>query len=88
MTTVERELLDLVQQLPVELRGQVRDFAQFLLQKRPSVQEPAQSYTLRQDWAGALAGLDTQVDSVALQHQASAWMTAGAWPSTDDHVSP
>ena len=88
MTTVERELLDLVQQLPVELRGQVRDFAQFLLQKRPSGQEAAQLHTLRQDWAGALADLGTQVDSVALQHQASAWMTAGAWPSTDDHVSP
>lgn len=34
MTTIERPLADLVRDLPPDMQAQVRDFVEFLLQKR------------------------------------------------------
>lgn len=90
MTTAERELIDLVLQLPPELQGEVRSFAEFLLHKQQS--EGAQSTIqapriLRQDWAGALATLAQHYDSVTLQHQATDWMSEDALKNPGNDVS-
>lgn len=91
MTTAERELIDMVLQLPPELQDKVHDFAKLLLRKQQS--EKAQltasptARTLRQDWAGALAHLAQQYDSVALQHKATDWMGEGAPKRVGNDVS-
>ena len=91
MTTAERELINLVLQLPPELQGELRDFAEFLLHKQQS--EGAQPTTaptsrvLRQDWAGALTLHSRQYDSVALQHQTTDWMGESALKHSGDDVS-
>jgi hypothetical protein len=46
----EKPLEELIHELPPDLRQQVRDFVEFLLEKR----RPESPTTLRQDWAGAL----------------------------------
>ena len=91
MTTAERELITLVLQLPPGLQSEVRNYAEFLLHKQHSQGAPevpaAASRTLGQDWAGALAPLKEQYDSVALQHQAAHWMGEDARRTTGDDVS-
>jgi hypothetical protein len=46
----EKPLEELIHELPPDLRQQVRDFVEFLLEKR----RPESPTTLRQGWAGAL----------------------------------
>lgn len=83
MTLTEPPLADLVQTLPPELQQQVRHYIAALLREHaiPS------SQPLRQDWAGALRDLRDQTTALDLQHQAPAWMSAGAVHPADDHVS-
>ncbi len=88
MTIAERELIELVLQLPPELRDELRDFATLLLLKQhgttAQVRTTNTTRTLRQDWAGALAQWNQQYDSVALQHQAAEWMSADALKQAND----
>lgn len=69
MSAATRALEDVVQELPPELRDQVRDFAEFLLTKRS--RRPAK--TLRQDWAGALRENREQYTSLELQRRSLDW---------------
>jgi hypothetical protein len=69
MAKVVKPLEELVQELPPDLRAEVRDFVEFLLAKR----EPAKGRTLRQSWAGALRDYREQYTSLDLQHMASEW---------------
>ena len=64
-----RTLEDMIKELPPELRKEVEDFAQFLLEKR------AQKYgrKLRQDWAGALREYRDRYTSLELQKKALEW---------------
>ena len=60
---------ELLKELPPHLQDEVRDFAEFLLERysnRPR-RKP------RFEWAGALAHLRDKYTSVELQHKASDW---------------
>jgi len=58
-----------VEELPPDMRAEVRDFIEFLLAKRSR----GEKRTLRQDWAGALRDYREQYTSLELQRQALAW---------------
>lgn len=60
---------ELIRQLPPESQQEVRDFAQFLLEKR----KRKAGRKLRQDWAGALREYRSQYTSVELQKKALEW---------------
>lgn len=63
-------LEEMMRQLPPELRQEVEDFVEFLLEKRRRrVKKP-----MKLDWIGGLADLRDQYTSVELQHKATAWM--------------
>ena len=59
----------LIRELPPDLRQEVRDFVESLLQKRR--QKPARK--LRQDWAGALRDYRDQYTALELQKRALEW---------------
>ena len=59
----------MLDELPPELRQEVEDFVQFLLEKR--VRKAKGKF--RFDWEGALADLGNQYTSVELQHKALEW---------------
>jgi hypothetical protein len=62
-------LEDLIQQLSVAKRDEVRDFVLFLLEK----QRRRAPRTLCQDWAGGLADLKNQFTAIELQKKALDW---------------
>ena len=64
-----RSLEELIQELPPDLRAEVRDFVEFLLAKRARTS----GRRLRQDWAEALKGVDPSLSAVDLQHRATEW---------------
>lgn len=63
----------IVQMLPFEIQEQVRDFIEFLLERR--VRKP--KVKLRLDWRGALRDLRDQYTAVELEHKALEWWGAG-----------
>jgi len=69
MNAMARPLEDLVQELPPDMRAEVRDFVEFLLAKR----DRHSGKPLRQDWAGALREYRQQYTSLELQRQAMDW---------------
>jgi hypothetical protein len=64
-----QRLKDLVEQLPPELQEEVRDFVEFLLEKRKT----RQAGELKLNWRGALRDLRNQYTSVDLQHKVLQW---------------
>jgi len=62
-------LQELVRQLPPHLQEEVKEFAEFLLERR------AKKFgrKLRQDWAGALREYRDQYTSLELQKKALEW---------------
>jgi hypothetical protein len=69
MGAMVRSLEEVVQELPPDLRDEVRDFAEFLLSKRSR----RRGRTLRQDWAGALREHRGEYTSLELQRHALQW---------------
>ena len=69
-----RTLEELIRELPPELQQEVRDFIEFLVEKR--VRRPRGKPKF--DWAGALKDLRDQYTSVELQHKISEWRIGGA----------
>jgi len=69
MSATTKTLQELVQELPPDMRAEVRDFVEFLLAKRGR----GVTRTLRQDWAGALRDYREQYTALELQRQALAW---------------
>ena len=65
-------LRDFVEQLPPDLQQQVRDFAEFLLEKRQRTSKGK----LRFDWAGTLKDMRDQYTSTELQHKIADWRIA------------
>jgi capsule polysaccharide export protein KpsE/RkpR len=59
----------LIRELPPDLRQEVRDFAEFLVQKR----QRKAGRKLRQDWAGALRDYRDQYTALELQKRALEW---------------
>lgn len=68
-----RTLEELIRELPPELQQEVRDFIEFLVEKR--VRRPRGKPKF--DWAGALKDLRDQYTSVELQHKISEWRIGG-----------
>jgi len=64
-----QSLKEVIEQLPPELQQEVRDFAEFLLEKRAK----KAGRKLRQDWAGALREYRDQYTSLELQKKALEW---------------
>jgi hypothetical protein len=69
MVKQRQPLEELVKELPLDLHEDVRDFVEFLLEKR--VRKPKGKLTL--EWKGALRDLRDQYTSVELQHKALQW---------------
>lgn len=65
-----KNLEELIKELPPDLQEEVRDFAQFLLDKRL---QPKQR-KLRLTWAGALREYRDQFTSLELQKKALGWI--------------
>ena len=65
MSTIE----ELVSQLPPDLQQEVKDFAEFLLNKRLGRKQGK----LRMSWAGALREFRDQFTSLDLQKKALEW---------------
>lgn len=66
-------LEELIVQLPAEMRREVQDFAEFLLEKRQKKPKGKPTF----DWAGALKDLRDLYTSVQLQHQMAEWRIGG-----------
>jgi mRNA-degrading endonuclease RelE of RelBE toxin-antitoxin system len=64
-----KELKELIDQLPPEFQEEVRDFVEFLLERKAR----RQGRKLRQDWAGALRDYRDQYTSLELQEKALEW---------------
>ena len=62
-------LKDFVDQLPPDIQQEVRDFAEFLLEKRKRRPKSKPQF----DWAGALKDLRDETTSVELQHKIAEW---------------
>lgn len=69
MSIAVKSLPEFVKELPPDIQFEVRDFAEFLLQKRRQKSRKP----LQQHWAGALRKYRHQYTSVELQHKASEW---------------
>jgi hypothetical protein len=62
-------LRELTEKLPPDLQQEVRDFVEFLLEKRA----PKSKGELKLDWRGALRDLRDKYTSVELQHKVLEW---------------
>ncbi len=60
---------ELIRELPPDLRQEVRDFSEFLIEKR----RRKAGRKLRQDWAGALRDYRDQYTALELQSRALEW---------------
>ena len=60
---------DWVEQLPPDIQQQVRDFAEFLLEKRKKTVKGKPKF----DWAGTLKDMRDQYTSTELQHKIAEW---------------
>ena len=69
MQEPSQPLEEMVRNLPLEFRQEVRDFIELLLEKR--VRKPQAEPSL--EWRGALRDLRDQYTSVELQHEALRW---------------
>jgi len=67
------ELKELVEQLPPELQQEVRDFVEFLLEKRAAGLKAERRGELKLDWRGAWRDLRDKYTSVELQHKIVEW---------------
>ena len=62
-------LKELIEKLPPELQEEVRDFVEFLLERRAMRPKRKPKF----DWAGALRDLRDCYSSVELQHKIAEW---------------
>jgi len=69
MKQLSKALKELIEELPPDLHGEVRDFVEFLLERRAR----KNGRMLRQDWAGALRHHRDQYTSLELQKKALEW---------------
>lgn len=66
-------LKELVEQLPPDVQQEVRDFVEFVLERRRKKPKGKPRF----HWAGALKDLRDQYTSVQLQHQIAEWRISG-----------
>lgn len=65
---MSKDIRDLINKLPPDLRGEVEDFIMFLLEKRKK-----KRVKLSQNWAGKLRDYRDQYTSIELQKKAIEW---------------
>jgi hypothetical protein len=63
------EIEEMAKKLPPDLRIQVQNFIEFLIERKKQNRRP----TLRQDWAGALRDLKNEYTSLDPQKKALEW---------------
>jgi len=68
-----RALKELVDQLSPEFQQEVRDFVEFLLERRARRRKRRPKF----DWAGSLKDLRDRDTSVDLQHKIAEWRIGG-----------
>lgn len=73
MKESQKMIEELVKALPPEIQGEVRDFVEFLMQRRLKRRRQRPTF----DWSGALKELRDQYTSVDLQHKISEWRIGG-----------
>ena len=66
-------LKELIEQLPPELQEEVRDFVEFLLERRAAKLKAEKRGELKLNWRGALRDLWDKYISVELQHKVLEW---------------
>ena len=66
----EKEIETKVRKLPENLKKEVLDYIEFLLEKHES---KIKKKEFRYDWEGGLSDLRDEFTSVELQHKASEW---------------
>lgn len=66
---IDLSLQEMLQKLPPELQAEVRDFTEFLLERK--MPQPQRSMNF--NWEGALKDMRGQFSSVELQHKISEW---------------
>ena len=66
---MQMSLEEMVKRLRSDLQEEVRDFVQYLINKKVNRQRGTPQFK----WAGALRDLRSQYTSVELQHRASRW---------------
>ena len=64
-----KSLEELVKELPPDIQAEVKDFAEFLIERR----KRKAKMPLRQDWAGALRDFRDKYTSLELQQKALEW---------------
>jgi hypothetical protein len=69
MSTQLKPIDELVKELPQESQAEVRDFVEFLLEKR----KKRSAGKLRQNWAGALSDYREEYTSLDLQKKSLDW---------------
>lgn len=67
-----KRIEEMIKELPPELRQEVQDFVEFLIEKGKKRTKRARNKP-KFDWAGALKDLKDQHTSVGLQHKISDW---------------
>ena len=71
---MSRELiLEKIESLPDEARGQLLAFLEFLSAQAHQAAQVAPAPGFKFNWAGGLADLSQEFSAVELQHQASEW---------------
>ncbi len=69
---IDLSLQEILQKLPPELQAEVRNFAEFLLERKTSqTRRP-----MRFEWEGALKEMRQQFTSVEIQHQIADWRSS------------
>ena len=68
---LEKELETKIKELPEDLRKEVLDYIEFLLNKQKFKKEKKGKFKF--DWAGGLSDLKDKYTSVELQHKISEW---------------
>ncbi len=63
------EIEEMVKNLPPDIRIQVQDFVEFLIERKKQNRRTI----LRQDWAGALRDVKLEYTSLELQKKALIW---------------
>jgi len=69
MSRIESELYEIVKTLPPDKLQEVKDFAEFLNQKKVE----SKRRFLKQDWAGALTEYNEKYTALELQKKAIDW---------------
>jgi len=69
MSVQFKSIDELVKELPPESQAEVRDFVEFLLEKK----KRKSAAKLRQTWAGALSDYRDEYTSLELQEKALEW---------------